>query len=272
MLQQYAKIGSPLYLKIVAETVRHRHSNTPLDTFTLASSHRDAVLAYLEDLHRRFHHNRLLVERVLGYLWACQGSLSEKLLYEILSSDQELMQEIEGHHKNATGKLPIAIWAQLRHQLSPFLRLDEAGNLRFFHQEFGKGAKAQYSLELSRHLLTLLEKMLEDPAYRQSQVALTHCHLQALTHQKRVYPDASLKERVDYFFQRAQKDEAWADAYLQKLNQDGLFYLHHKENLWALAYFEVLLAFAQPLYQQNPKRWAKNYIAALNNLAESLRL
>ncbi len=268
ILSLYARVNSPLYLKIVAQASRYwSFKNKNLN---LASSQKEAIQEYIENLTSLFHHDKMLIERVFGYLYACRGSLNESMLYEILSQDEELVKRVENpYHKNLTGKLPTAVFGRLSYQIAPFLKEDNKGNLRFFHREFGETAKSLYSYSLSQKLLAILEKMIDIDSLQEQREALTNCHLLSLTQQKRVYAEKRIQKQVKYIIEMVNKEEEWVNYYLLVLNEDGLHYHYKNDSFWAIAYLEVQWEILKTMYEKNPYRWADVYTAALNNLSYS---
>lgn len=270
VMELYKDVASPLYLHIIAQELRY-YSHTQ-QTITLATTQKESIKEFIRNLTEYYHHSKLLVEKVFGYIFASQNSLSEATLYEILSNDSELVESVENKfHTNISKKLPTAVWARLHYQISPFLKEDEKGNLHFFHREFSDGAKEYATLECFSTLLGILKAMLQNPNYAQAKENLTHSYIESIAHQKYLYEDATLKKQIEFFLHQAQKDEKWVEDVLLYINDQGALLNRINQTKWAIAYQKSLLDICENLNNKNSKRWAKEYIIALINLGFSYK-
>ncbi|MCX6051033.1 MAG: tetratricopeptide repeat protein [Campylobacterales bacterium] len=268
IMNLYKEINSPLYLNIIAQEALHWSSNKK--DFELANTQQDAIHEFIKNLTELYHHNKLLIQRVFGYLFASQNSLDEAILYEILSNDEELVKNTENeYHTNVTKKLPMSVWARLSYQIAPFLKEDENAKIKFFHREFGEGAKALYSVELSQKLLNILQNMLDATTLNDEKESLTDIYIKTLMHQKYLYPESSIEEQVQYLSTKVKSDEVWVRNFITKILQLGEKFYQQTEDKWAKAYNQCNMDIAQELYDIDKKLWQEVYIKALRNLALS---
>ena len=182
---------SPLYLKIVLEEIKHWKSYDFINNkaFTgkkqeLKGSVKGAIIEFIEGLVTFFYHEKVLVDKVLGYIHFSKEGLSETELLEILSEDLEDQQNFrnsilnEFHKpvrlKNSRRKnneelsLPLSVWIRLNMQLKPFIiekKIDNQPLMRFFHRQFitvvedyFKGTKIDFHEKLANYFLSLQNK------------------------------------------------------------------------------------------------------------------
>ena len=86
ILEMFVKSGcSPLFVRIVFEEIRNWKSFHLDFKDKLKHNIIDSVSLFIENLSKIYHHNKILVERVLGYLECSRNGLSEKeILLETL--------------------------------------------------------------------------------------------------------------------------------------------------------------------------------------------
>lgn len=266
VLKQYSNVNSPLYLKIISEEIRHWNSDKK-DLY-LTNTQQNAITEYIKNLTTLFHHEKILVEKIFAYIYASQETLTESLLYEILSNDQELIQIVERvEHRNNTHKLPMAIWTRLYYQISPFIKENENGHIEFFHREFKNSANKLYSYDHSQKLLSILELMIDIIHYDNLENELINAHSKTLVNQQAVYPKRSLKNQLEYFSNKATNNLEWVNTYNEKVHDIGIQYFKEERLNIAIPYFEVVLKTLEFFYNADPLAWSKKYIILLNNLA-----
>lgn len=143
----------PLYLKLLFEEARLWRS---FDSDLNLGDDVPALLGQLADrLGRAENHGPLLVGRALGYLAAALRGLTENELLEVLFADYDYKKELDratiaNRHAlpaNAT-RIPIALWARLRFDLTPYLteRAALGGNvLNFYHRQMAEWVQRRFA-------------------------------------------------------------------------------------------------------------------------------
>ncbi len=154
VLDKFEESGcSPLYLTIAFEEVRNWKSFDTSFKKKLKHDIVNSINTFIENLSQIYHHQKTLVDRSLGYLVCSKNGLSEKEILDILSSDVIVVKTIENQfHKNLSGKLPIAPWARLFSQLSPFLiekMSDNVSLITLFHRQFINAISTSFLSESS---------------------------------------------------------------------------------------------------------------------------
>lgn len=173
---------SPLWMKIAIEEVKQWSSDQK--EYELKVGVKAIINEFIDNLHEFYHHQPLLVEKVLGYIHASKDGLSEKELLDILSEDlhdEEVFQKQilnkfhdpikvnnprRGNQKELV--LPLAHWSRLHVQLKPFLvttNIDNQQLMKFFHRQFttviqerSAQQSQRYHTKLAEYFLTLQDK------------------------------------------------------------------------------------------------------------------
>ena len=78
-----------------------------------------AITKFFSDLEEA--HGELLVSHILGLLTASKYGLSDSEIDEILSLDEELLNEVYVNWTPAVRKAPSVLWARVRNELGPYV-------------------------------------------------------------------------------------------------------------------------------------------------------
>lgn len=141
-LEQYTKVKTPLYVYMAANQIQYWKSSDIVDSnVALSLSQKDIVENFIVNLTLIHHHDKLLVQKVFGYILASKDGLSEYEILELLNTDKEFIKSIAPNtwHINTTKELPLVIWTRLYKHIKPFLSTknkDGQELLYFFHREF----------------------------------------------------------------------------------------------------------------------------------------
>ncbi len=146
-LKQYRRIKTPLHVTVAAQEMKHWKSyndvkdSTTKDSQSLANTQKDIIGEFIKNLSELYHHNKVFVQKVLGYIYASKDGLSESELLQLIATDEEFVKQMapETWHENPTKELPIVHWSRLYTQLKPFLSSksqDGEELMYFFHREF----------------------------------------------------------------------------------------------------------------------------------------
>ena len=181
---------SPLYLKIAIEEIKHWKCTDSISTEnikgqSLGDGVEGIILEYIKNLKELYHHEELLIQKVLGYIHASKDGLNEQELIHILSEDLEdetefnkdIINEWQQTNQSNQSKarkteknwfLPISIWSRLHTQLKPFIierNIDNQPLMKFFHRQFTtiidnytQNNKIKYHTKLSEYFYSLQDK------------------------------------------------------------------------------------------------------------------
>ncbi|MDQ6970051.1 MAG: DUF4062 domain-containing protein, partial [Mariprofundus sp.] len=161
VLSKYNEVHAPLYIKIAEQEFIHWKSYDYIDPahkgdigilHSLESTQRGVISEFIQNLSAVYHHNKALVTKVMGYIYASVDGLNEKELITLLSMDKKLLQKVapQTYHKNISGQLPVVIWARLKFQITPFLSLKKVDGLelmQFFHREFNDAIRRMFDVK-----------------------------------------------------------------------------------------------------------------------------
>ncbi|GIW92451.1 MAG: hypothetical protein KatS3mg110_0492 [Pirellulaceae bacterium] len=154
VLEKFDQSPYPLYLRLAFEEARRWRSfdGIPVGAAGVPGLGAD-VHAVLNDLFGRLeqpqHHGRMLVSRSLGYLAAARRGLSEDELLDVLSADEEALEEFRrcSPRSPETDRLPVAVWSRLFADLEPYLARRQAFGtvvLSFYHRQVAEAVEDRY--------------------------------------------------------------------------------------------------------------------------------
>lgn len=144
--------GLPLYLKLAFEEARRWTSYDGLPRNSDAEPGLGAGVQHiLRDLLSRLardeHHGALFIDRALGYLAAGRQGLTEDELVDVLSQDEDVLQNFQERSPNSptVNRLPFIVWSRLRAEVEPYLTERQADNttvLNFYHRQVRDAVEA----------------------------------------------------------------------------------------------------------------------------------
>ena len=145
VLQAFSQCRLPLYLKLAFDQATLWNSYTPVEESTLGVSVREVITAVFERLERR--HGRLLVQHTLSYITASKDGLSEPELEDILSCDDEVLEEVFQHWAPPIRRLPPVLWSRIRADIDPYLVervIDGSSLITWCYRQFHEVASERY--------------------------------------------------------------------------------------------------------------------------------
>ena len=143
----FRNCSSPLFVNLVFEKVLKWKSNEFKDTH-LGISADQIVRQVFDDVEQRF--GKALVCKILGYLSASKTGLSESELEDILSLDDEALNNVFitlGCYPPAR-RFPQLCWILLRNALAPFLvsvEMDDIAVIQWKFKVFSQHASERYA-------------------------------------------------------------------------------------------------------------------------------
>ena len=135
----------PLYTKLVFEEVIRWKSYTHPDLTVLELT----VKGIINQMMRRIEvqHGILLVSRGLAYLTAARNGLSEVELEDVLSLDDDVLDEIFTFWVPPIRRIPPLLWTRIRDDISSYLVEREADGvtvLSWHHRQFQEVMRDRY--------------------------------------------------------------------------------------------------------------------------------
>jgi len=149
ILKAFIKSGSPLYLKIILEEAFGWHSYTDVKDEEYPVELDDLIARLFRRLHTHSHHSLPVLNYAFSYIACSKDGLSEPELFDILSQESAIMDDVSNEFYPRPQRIPTAIWARLYSEMAHYLstkEVDGVDQISFFHRKFNEGA---YKLNLN---------------------------------------------------------------------------------------------------------------------------
>ncbi|XP_070552817.1 NACHT domain- and WD repeat-containing protein 1-like [Ptychodera flava] len=170
----FQKCPLPLFLKISFDgAVQWASYTDPVQTIVYQAIHGDTevkgdstpvrrvIAALFETVER--NHGEMLVRRALAYITAAKSGLTENELEDILSCDDDVLNDVFQYWTPPIRRLPPLLWIRTRTDLAPYFverGADGARVLYWYHRQFTEAAKDRYLAD--GYTTTLIHKYLAD--------------------------------------------------------------------------------------------------------------
>ncbi|XP_072023467.1 NACHT and WD repeat domain-containing protein 2-like [Amphiura filiformis] len=142
----YGKGQPPaLYIRLACDIASNWKSYTPMSECRLADCTMNIIAQRFEDLEDV--HGKLFVSHALGYLTASNNGLSPNELLDVLSCDDDVLEDVFQYHVPPIRRLPVLLWTRLRLDLGDYLVESGADKMvvyRWYHRLFHVVAKNRY--------------------------------------------------------------------------------------------------------------------------------
>ncbi|XP_041349252.1 NACHT domain- and WD repeat-containing protein 1-like [Gigantopelta aegis] len=145
VMTAFQKCPLPLFLKLSFDQACRWTSYAPTDQTILQTTVRgsiDALLARVEQLH-----GKLFVSHALAYLTLSKSGLTESELEDILSCDDEVLNDVYTYWTPPMRRLPPFLLVRLKAELGQYLVDRGADGVRVFywyHRQFIEAARDRY--------------------------------------------------------------------------------------------------------------------------------
>ena len=138
----------PLFIRLLFHQALTWSSYTHTDTITLPLSTPEALALIFSNLEE--HHGEQLIQRSLGYLTASRHGLTEGELEDILSLDDDVINDAYQYWDPPVLdiiRIPQLLWKRVRYDISEFLverQADGKTVLSWYHRQFIETARERY--------------------------------------------------------------------------------------------------------------------------------
>jgi hypothetical protein len=126
ILDAFGACPSPLFLRISFELARHWHSHDepavtslPREFKTVGEGIPALMSSVFENL--RIKHGAVFVDQALGLLTVARTGISSVELEDVLSLNDDVLNEIFGWTSPPVRRMPHLFWVRLLHDIRPFL-------------------------------------------------------------------------------------------------------------------------------------------------------
>ncbi|MEA2018176.1 MAG: DUF4062 domain-containing protein [Campylobacterota bacterium] len=145
VLDAFTQSGSPLYLKVLLEEASEWSSYTIVegDDYNYPKELDELIARLFKRLHTYSHHSLPLVNYAFAYIACSKDGLPEPELFDILTQEKDIMDDVSNEFYPRPSRLPTAVWARLYSQMSHYLSVKEVDGMdqiSFFHRKFNEGA------------------------------------------------------------------------------------------------------------------------------------
>ncbi|XP_078594511.1 NACHT domain- and WD repeat-containing protein 1-like [Branchiostoma floridae x Branchiostoma japonicum] len=148
ILSAFSHCRQPLFLKLAFDEARRWKSYTPESELRIAQSARAAINLLYERLEMQ--HGTIFVSHTMGYIAATRKGISEHELEDVLSLDDEVLDDVYQYwsppNKDLV-RIPPLIVTRLKYDIMEYLAERQADGkrvLQLFHRQFIECAQERY--------------------------------------------------------------------------------------------------------------------------------
>ena len=170
----------PLFLRLLFGHARTWKSYTDLSSIKIPKSTGEALSQFYDGLEVQF--GKILVQKALGYLTASKHGLTEAELEDVLSLDNEVLDDVYQYWDpplQGVIRIPSLLWKRIRQYIDDYIVEQQAQGmivLRWYHRQFIESATKRYVLCQSTILHFILSEYFSGTWAngRSKSVKLTH--------------------------------------------------------------------------------------------------
>ncbi|XP_014665918.1 PREDICTED: uncharacterized protein LOC106807919 [Priapulus caudatus] len=141
--------STPLCAKLVFDTVRRWTSYA--SPSALQTNTGESIMAFFDRIE--LQHGKVLVQHALSYITASRSGLSEAELEDLLSLDDEVLNDVYQYHLPPMRRIPPSLWTRIHNDMADYLSAREADGTTVFawyHRQFMEAARARYFRNVNR--------------------------------------------------------------------------------------------------------------------------
>ena len=145
VLNMFNKCPLPLFLKLAFDEACRWKSYTPHNETDLPSTIREIIHSLFDRLERI--HGKMLVSHALAYISASKNGLTESELEDLLSLDDDVLNDVYQYWTPPVRRLPPLIWLRARSDLGDYLveRGSDGARVSFwYHRQFIEVSRERY--------------------------------------------------------------------------------------------------------------------------------
>ncbi|XP_053376600.1 NACHT domain- and WD repeat-containing protein 1-like [Mercenaria mercenaria] len=154
ILKAFDQCPTPLFLKLSFEESTSWTSFHSVEKTILQTTVRSSIEHLFEKLEKL--HGKILVSRALAYLTLTRNGASEAELEDILSCDDDVLNDVYMYWTPPMRRLPPLLLVRIRNDLSQYLverGADGTRVLYWYHRQFTEAAEARYCSNLEQNKL-----------------------------------------------------------------------------------------------------------------------
>ena len=142
ILAKFEKCPLPLYLRLAADIGTRWHSYDEVSEEDIAGDMKGLVQTIFQQLQTRY--GTKLIHHALGYITAAKNGLSEGELEDVLSCDEEVLDELFEYFCPPIRRIPPLLWIRVRNELGMYLverGADGTSCYSWYHRQFWETAE-----------------------------------------------------------------------------------------------------------------------------------
>ena len=145
IMEAFQTCPLPLYLKLAFDEALRWKSYTPASDMYLEPTVREIIDDMFDRLERR--HGKVLVSHALAYVTASKNGLTEPELEDILSLDDDVLNDVYQYWTPPVRRLPPLLWIRIRADIEEYLierGADGTQVVFWYHRQFIEAARERY--------------------------------------------------------------------------------------------------------------------------------
>lgn len=145
VLKVFEECPLPLYLKLSFDQACRWKSYTPENETVLPAGVKNVINEFFDQVERR--HGKILVSHALAYITASKNGLTEPELEDILSLDDEVLDDVYQYWTPPFRRLPPLLWIRVRSDIGDYLierGADDSRVIYWYHRQFIEVATDRY--------------------------------------------------------------------------------------------------------------------------------
>ncbi|XP_077990677.1 NACHT and WD repeat domain-containing protein 2-like [Glandiceps talaboti] len=135
----------PLFLKLLFDQASLWQSYLPTSEIRVELSVKGMISLIFDRLEE--YHGKTLVSRALSYVTISQNGIGEAELEDILSLDDEVLQDVYAYWLPPTRRIPPLLWTRIRAEINDYLVERDAEGSRviyWYHRQFIETSRERY--------------------------------------------------------------------------------------------------------------------------------
>ncbi|XP_053386344.1 NACHT domain- and WD repeat-containing protein 1-like isoform X2 [Mercenaria mercenaria] len=151
ILDHFSKNSQPLYLKLLVDMSFSWKSYSQVDESALGITVKEAINHLFDNLEK--NHGEEIVKKSIGYLCAAKEGLTEAEMEDLLSLDDEVLQDTYIYHLPPDPeviRLPPLLWKRVEYDISEYVVERQSGGKKvvtWYHRQFYEATSERYLTE-----------------------------------------------------------------------------------------------------------------------------
>lgn len=164
VMDQVAVEPTALYLRLAVKVISHWRGYYEQDQMVLKPSVKQLINFIFDQLERNF--GVTMVRASLAYISFSQGGLTDQHIQDLLSLDDEVINDVFQYSKPAILRVPLHVWLRVKYELEGLLIEKENNKLHWYHRQLKETIRERYSSQEILHyhrIMAIYFAHLSDP-------------------------------------------------------------------------------------------------------------